>query len=92
MGSKKKKKTPKPKQRDKSKVDERLKLVTSFQAEDADAFKIENEKRLESFMRYGIRRHVKKFGKLTIREQKKFSRRTHRRIAPMPWKRKKKRI
>ena len=92
MGSKKKKKAPKPKQRDKSKVDERLKLVSSFEAEDADAFKIENENRLERFMRFGVRRHVKKFGKLTIREQKKFGRRTHRKIAPMPWKHKKKRI
>jgi len=91
MASKKKKKDPKPKQRDSQKVDERLKQVQSIEPPEQNEFKMDNDDSIDRFLRFGLKRRVKKFGDMTIRDQKKFTRRTHRKTAPMPWLKNKKR-
>ncbi len=88
--AKKKKKEPKPKQRDTQKIDERLKQVQNVEPPERNEFKMENDELIDRFLRYGRPRKIKKFDNLPIREQKKFNRRTHRRTAPMPWLRVKK--
>ena len=64
MGRKKKDKVKKVK--DKSKVEERLKQIQSIQLPDKNPYKMDNEGKIDSFMRFGMK---KKGFQGTIREK-----------------------
>ncbi|MFH1053417.1 MAG: hypothetical protein V1740_03285 [Candidatus Woesearchaeota archaeon] len=64
MGKKNKDK-PK-KEKDKSKIDERVKQINAIQPPDSNPFKMDNESKIDQFMRFGTK---KKFFRGTIREK-----------------------
>ena len=62
----KKKKEVKPKAKDKSKVDERVKQIMSIQPPEQNPFKMENDKKIDSFLKFGFK---KKYFEGSIREK-----------------------
>lgn len=74
MGKNKKKKEKKKglakEVKSKANVDERVKQVNAIQPPDQNPFKMENEKRIDSFLRFGSRGKDEKM-RLTIRQIKK---------------------
>ena len=55
MGKKKKKDKPK-KKKDKSKIDERVKSINAIQPPDENPFKMDNEDKIDRFLRFGFRK------------------------------------
>lgn len=62
----KKKKEAKPKAKDRSKVDERVKQIMSIEPPESNPFKMENDRKIDSFLKFGFR---KKSFEGTIREK-----------------------
>ena len=60
MGKKKDKNKPK-KQKDRTKVDERLKLISKIEPPDVNDYKKENEANIDRFMKYGRKKGGKRF-------------------------------
>ena len=60
MGKKKDKNKPK-KQKDKTKVDARLKEISNIEPPDVNEFKKENEQNIDRFLRFGFRKKGKRF-------------------------------
>ena len=74
--SKKKKNQP-VKIKDRTKIDERLKQISQIQPPDSNPFKMENDQRIDSFLRFGLK---KKVFEGTIREKLRMKKDKHNRF------------
>ena len=71
MGKSKKKKGVKKEPKSRAGVDDRVKKVLAYEAEDADEYKMDNEKNIDNFYRYNKKRPYK--GSIKDESRKKFT-------------------
>ena len=71
MGKSKKKKGRKKEPKSRANVDDRVKKIMSLEPDDADGYKLDNEKKIDLFYRFNRRKRSK--GSIKDQSRKKFT-------------------